>query len=83
MRSIRQDLFFAFVYNAPGIPVAAGVLYPVFDLLRSPMLAAVSMSFSSVSVIGNTLRRLRAGKTCAAQGNAGICGSVPSMSASG
>jgi Cu+-exporting ATPase len=56
MRNIRQNLFFAFIYNSLGVPVAAGVLYPVFGLLLSPMLAAVAMSFSSVSVISNALR---------------------------
>jgi len=56
MRNIRQNLFFAFAYNTAGIPVAAGVLYPVFGLLLSPMIAAAAMSFSSVSVIGNALR---------------------------
>ena len=56
MRNIRQNLFFAFVYNALGVPVAAGVLYPVFGLLLSPMLAAAAMSFSSVSVIANAAR---------------------------
>ena len=56
MRNIRQNLFFAFVYNAAGVPVAAGVLYPVFGLLLSPMVAAVAMSLSSVSVISNALR---------------------------
>jgi Cu+-exporting ATPase len=56
MRNIRQNLFFAFIYNSLGVPVAAGVLYPAFGLLLSPMLAAVAMSFSSVSVIGNALR---------------------------
>jgi len=56
MKNIRQNLFFAFAYNALGIPVAAGVLYPVFGLLLSPMIAAAAMSFSSVSVIGNALR---------------------------
>jgi len=56
MANIRQNLFFAFVYNAAGIPIAAGVLYPVFGLLLSPMLAAAAMSLSSVSVIGNALR---------------------------
>jgi len=61
MRNIRQNLFFAFVYNAAGVPVAAGVLYPVFGLLLSPMIAAAAMSLSSVSVIGNALR-LRAVK---------------------
>jgi Cu+-exporting ATPase len=56
MRNIRQNLFFAFVYNAIGVPIAAGVLYPVFGLLLSPILAAAAMSFSSVSVIANSLR---------------------------
>ena len=56
MRNIRQNLFFAFVYNALGVPVAAGVLYPVFGMLLSPMLAAAAMSLSSVSVISNALR---------------------------
>ena len=56
MRNIRQNLFFAFIYNALGVPIAAGVLYPVFGLLLSPMIAAAAMSFSSVSVIGNALR---------------------------
>ena len=56
MRNIRQNLFFAFLYNVLGVPVAAGVLYPWFGLLRSPMLARVDMSFSSVSVIANALR---------------------------
>ena len=59
MRNIRQNLFFAFIYNSLGVPVAAGVLYPVFGLLLSPMLAAVAMSFSSVSVISNSLRLRR------------------------
>ena len=56
MRNIRQNLFFAFVYNTLGVPVAAGVLYPFFGLLLSPMIAAAAMSFSSVSVVGNALR---------------------------
>jgi len=60
MRNIRQNLFFAFVYNAIGVPVAAGVLYPVFGLLLSPMFAAAAMSLSSVSVIANALRLRRA-----------------------
>jgi Cu+-exporting ATPase len=61
MSNIRQNLFFAFFYNALGVPLAAGVLYPVFGVLLSPMVAAAAMSFSSVSVIGNALR-LRAVK---------------------
>ena len=56
MRNIRQNLFFAFIYNALGIPVAAGLLYPIFGVLLSPMIAAAAMSFSSVSVIANALR---------------------------
>jgi len=56
MTNIKQNLFFAFVYNAAGVPVAAGVLYPAFGLLLSPMIAAAAMSFSSVSVIANSLR---------------------------
>ena len=56
MRNIRQNLFFAFVYNALGVPIAAGVLYPVFGILLSPMIAAAAMALSSVSVIGNALR---------------------------
>lgn len=56
MRNIRQNLFFAFIYNSVGVPIAAGVLYPFFGLLLSPMIAAAAMSFSSVSVIGNALR---------------------------
>jgi len=61
MRNIRQNLFFAFIYNAIGVPIAAGVLFPVFGLLLNPMIAAAAMSFSSVSVITNALR-LRAVK---------------------
>jgi Cu+-exporting ATPase len=60
MANIKQNLFFAFVYNAVGVPVAAGVLYPWFGLLLSPMLAAAAMSVSSVSVITNALRLRRA-----------------------
>jgi Cu+-exporting ATPase len=56
MRNIRENLFFAFIYNALGVPVAAGVLYPVFGLLMSPIIASAAMTFSSVSVIGNALR---------------------------
>jgi Cu+-exporting ATPase len=56
MRNIRQNLFFAFVYNAVGVPIAAGVLYPVFGILLSPIIAAAAMALSSVSVIGNALR---------------------------
>jgi Cu+-exporting ATPase len=56
MRNIRQNLFFAFIYNALGVPVAAGVLYPFFGILLSPIIAAAAMSLSSVSVIGNAAR---------------------------
>jgi Cu+-exporting ATPase len=56
MRNIRQNLFFAFVYNVLGVPIAAGLLYPAFGLLLSPILASAAMTFSSVSVIGNALR---------------------------
>jgi len=56
MRNIRQNLFFAFAYNAIGVPIAAGILYPFLGLLLSPMIAAAAMSLSSVSVIGNSLR---------------------------
>jgi P-type Cu+ transporter len=56
MRNIKQNLFFAFVYNAVGIPLAGGVLFPAFGLLLNPMIAAAAMSFSSVSVIANSLR---------------------------
>lgn len=56
MRNIRQNLFFAFVYNAVGVPIAAGLLYPFFGILLSPIIAAAAMSLSSVSVIGNALR---------------------------
>jgi Cu+-exporting ATPase len=59
MRNIRQNLFLAFVYNALGVPIAAGVLYPVFGLLLNPMIAAAAMSLSSVSVVGNALRLRR------------------------
>jgi Cu+-exporting ATPase len=60
MRNIRQNLFFAFVYNAAGVPIAAGGLYPFFGLLLSPVIAAAAMSLSSVSVIANALRLRRA-----------------------
>lgn len=60
MRNIRQNLFFAFIYNSVGVPLAAGVLYPVFGLLLSPMIASAAMTFSSVSVISNALRLRRA-----------------------
>jgi Cu+-exporting ATPase len=59
MANIKQNLFFAFVYNSLGVPVAAGALYPFFGLLLSPMIAAAAMSFSSVSVIMNSLRLRR------------------------
>ena len=60
MRNIRQNLFFAFIYNAAGVPIAAGALYPWFGVLLSPMIASAAMTFSSVSVIGNALRLRRA-----------------------
>ena len=56
MKNIKQNLFFAFIYNILGIPIAAGLLFPVLGILLSPMIAAVAMSFSSVSVIANSLR---------------------------
>jgi Cu+-exporting ATPase len=59
MQNIRQNLFFAFVYNALGVPVAAGLLYPFFGVLLSPMIASAAMTFSSVSVIANALRLRR------------------------
>ena len=59
MSNIRQNLFFAFVYNVLGVPIAAGVLYPVFGVVLSPMIASAAMTFSSVSVIGNALRLRR------------------------
>jgi P-type Cu+ transporter len=68
MRNIRQNLFFAFVYNAAGIPIAAGILYPAFGILLSPIIAAAAMSLSSVSVVGNALRlrvaKLRMARPC-------------------
>jgi Cu+-exporting ATPase len=59
MRNIRENLFFAFVYNALGVPIAAGVLYPPFGVLLNPMIASAAMSLSSVSVITNALRLRR------------------------
>lgn len=61
MRNIRQNLFFAFAYNVLGVPVAAGILYPFFGILLSPMIAAAAMTFSSLSVITNALvlRRIK------------------------
>ena len=59
MRNIKQNLFFAFVYNALGVPIAAGILFPFFGILLSPIIAAAAMSFSSVSVISNALRLRR------------------------
>ncbi len=63
MRNIRQNLFFAFIYNAAGVPIAAGLLYPVFGILLSPIVAAAAMALSSVSVVGNALR-LRGPRSC-------------------
>jgi Cu+-exporting ATPase len=60
IRNIRQNLFFAFVYNSLGVPLAAGILYPFFGLLLSPIIASAAMSLSSVSVIANALRLRRA-----------------------
>ena len=60
MRNIRQNLFFAFIYNILGVPIAAGVLYPFFGIVLSPMIAAAAMSLSSVSVIANALRLRKA-----------------------
>src|SRR5205085_10234780 len=59
IRNIRQNLFFAFIYNSVGVPIAAGILYPFFGILLSPILASAAMSFSSVSVITNSLRLRR------------------------
>ena len=59
MRNIRQNLFFAFVYNTLGVPIAAGILYPFAGILLSPMIASAAMTFSSVSVIANALRLRR------------------------
>ncbi len=59
MRNIRQNLVFAFIYNAAGVPIAAGVLYPAFGILLSPMIGAAAMALSSVSVIANALRLSR------------------------
>ena len=56
MRNIRQNLFFSFIFNAAGVPIAAGVFYPLFGLLLSPIIAGAAMAFSSVAVIGNALR---------------------------
>jgi len=56
MKNIRQNLFWAFAYNGLGVPIAAGILYPFFGILLSPIIAAAAMSFSSVTVIGNALR---------------------------
>lgn len=61
MTNIRQNLFFAFFYNALGVPIAAGVLYPFFGILLSPVIASAAMSFSSVSVVSNALRLRKVG----------------------
>jgi Cu+-exporting ATPase len=72
MSNIKQNLFFAFVYNSIGVPIAAGVLYPFFGILLSPMIAAAAMSFSSVSVIGNALRLRRANLSFSRQSSPGL-----------
>jgi Cu+-exporting ATPase len=59
MSNIRQNLFFAFIYNSAGVPIAAGILYPTFGILLSPIIAAAAMALSSVSVVGNALRLRR------------------------
>jgi Cu+-exporting ATPase len=59
MSNIRQNLFFAFIYNSAGVPIAAGILYPTFGVLLSPIIAAAAMALSSVSVVGNALRLRR------------------------
>jgi Cu+-exporting ATPase len=69
MRNIKQNLFFAFVYNSAGVPIAAGALYPLFGVLLSPMVAAAAMSFSSVSVISNALRLRRVALSPAREGS--------------
>ena len=56
MRNIRQNFFFAFIYNVAGVPVAAGILYPTFGILLNPVIAALAMALASVSVVGNALR---------------------------
>ena len=56
MRNIRQNLFFAFIYNSVGVPIAVGLLYPLYGVLLSPVIAAAAMALSSVSVVGNALR---------------------------
>jgi len=61
MKNIRQNLFFAFIYNVVGVPIAAGVLYPFIGILLSPMIASAAMTFSSVSVIANALRLRKLG----------------------
>ena len=91
MRNIRQNLFFAFIYNAAGIPIAAGVLYPVFGMLLSPIIAAAAMALSSVSVIGNALRLRMTGckptmdarhrRSCACQLWSSVHGNFTPMSA--
>lgn len=70
MRNIRQNLFFAFLYNSLGVPIAAGVLYPFFGILLSPIVASAAMALSSVSVIGNALRLKEANLSVARSGAA-------------
>jgi Cu+-exporting ATPase len=85
MRNIRQNLFLAFVYNAVGVPVAAGVLYPLFGILLSPVIGAAAMALSSVSVVGNALRlaatRLDSNANQATDATASAADSRPTASA--
>jgi Cu+-exporting ATPase len=77
LRNIRQNLAFAFVYNAAGVPLAAGVLYPLFGLLLSPIVAAAAMALSSVSVIGNALRLRKANCNGSVTLVIGLCAGGP------